>query len=207
MPKLIDPTFRKLAVEAVRQGLSYHAVVAQFAARGVKISVPTVRRWALQADEPAEAPAPSLEAEAEPPLPLPAPDPSPALPPIEVPTSGTAIELTRALIAAALERARRAEATGHFEAAASFQRQATLLMPQLKMLEKGERDAGDRVEYSAAEIKEAEASVRARIAAYLDRPLLCQGCGRALSAKWGHENVADPGQEDHSQNPSKSGGV
>ena len=157
---------------AVRAGMGYRAAGAI-----VGVTGPSVLRWCLAADAAArEAPAGAA----------PPPAPAPPSAPVDVapPPPRNALEATQRQMARLDALADSASAAGHHEAAVSATRNSALLAPVLARLEKGREDDRDHVRYSRAEIAEALAGLRARVASLLDRPLLCADCGRKLSVAW-----------------------
>jgi hypothetical protein len=147
-------------------GLSLRAAAAQ-----VGVSATTVVRWIKEAGE-----APAI---------VPVAPPAPAAPPPAVETTGDALEDTRAMVRQFHADAAAAREAGNHSAAVAAQGHAGKLMILIGRLEKQKGENRDFVKYSRAEIAEAEAGALAKLAAYLNRPLLCAECGEKLSIKWG----------------------
>lgn len=93
-------------------------------------------------------------------------------------------ELNR-MMAGFLRKAKAAEAAGDFRGAAALSGHAARLAPVLLRLERERKADGDMLHVSKGEIEAAMRGVYERAAALLERPLLCAGCGKALSVEWG----------------------
>lgn len=155
-------------LEALRTGMSIRDAATQ---HGVPKS--TVGRWAklLEADAPEPTPI------------LPAPKaPSPEDPPD---ASTDALTATRTLHRQTISLAEEARRVGNVGAAQRAMRDAAALVTVIARLEKAERQDGDVLRISRAEIVAAQIRQRERLRALLERPLLCAHCGRALSVDWG----------------------
>lgn len=190
MPRpLTDPAQVARVVAAVRAGLSHRAAAAQF-----NVSPPTVARWveAAGAESPPIPRAPSA-------APPPAPSVDAPLP------TGDALEQIRAIMARVYRSIERAEGVGNMAAVTTAIGHLSRLTPVLARLERGREEDRDSVRYSKEEIADAQASARAKLEAYLNRPLMCASCSRKLSAEWGGiANLAEAGADDHSKKPRKT---
>jgi hypothetical protein len=174
MPRPSNHSPEKIArtVAAVKAGLDLRAAGVQ-----AGVSHQTVARWVKDAKaSPALVPAP--------------PDPAPAPPDLADDLPEDLVALLKMLIKEGRGAAAAARHAGNHAAVQSFLSNVTKLSTVLSREEKRAGESADHVRYSRAEIEAAQKSAGAKLAAYLDRPLLCASCGRALSVDWGHGHAA-----------------
>jgi hypothetical protein len=123
---------------------------------------------------------------AAPPAPLPqhmAPPP-PAAP--VTASDAPALVVVRELLAEARAGFANATACSNSIEAQRYARTAAGLTPVLARLERDERDDADMLHLSRADVSNAMATVRERVAAIVARgELRCADCSRALSVEWG----------------------
>ena len=186
-----DPELVGAALELLAAGVSFAEAGATLGVTGA-----AVHRWKRLADAgeidhrpPGSAVAPSIA----PALDHMAP-PAPPAPAISIGTDLASD--TRALVNDMLRRAVDYEAAGNMTAAQRQRRDAATIMPVLARLEREHREDSDVVRISRAEAKAIDDNLRERIAATLNRPILCAHCSRALSVRWGTEGLAEPDDRD-----------
>lgn len=150
----------------------------------------TIRKWVKRYGGPgavtgARVATPALRAAysgvptAEDPLP-----PSDELqPPPEPPPGASSLEMARHAHAMSMYAAVRAQRLGNLTAAQRNMRDAANLLPTIARLEKAETGDQDCVRVPRADIQRVRADLTERIRKLLDRPLLCEHCGRALSVQ------------------------
>lgn len=165
--------------------------------RAFDVSAPTVKRWceqhraALAAGEPGALAAEAAESAApeDPVAPLeelPAVadvDDIPAAPAATPELVADAMATTRAMLRRTQELQAEAQRAGNHKLAQMHGRDAAGLVTLLARLEKTHKSDADTLHISRDEIARAFESVRDKAALICARPLLCAGCGRALSAK------------------------
>jgi formiminotetrahydrofolate cyclodeaminase len=165
---------RALAVEAVRAGGSLRDVAAAVSnAIGETISHVTIRRWVKEAELRGD-----VEVEAHDSEPPPEEEQAEAI-------EGDTLAVTREMMARALRRATNAEKSGNYTAAQRAGRDAADLAKVVARLERLKGEDGDAVHISRGAVAELMSTVRARVEAILERPLLCAHCSRQLSIDWG----------------------
>lgn len=103
--------------------------------------------------------------------------------PAAVDASAPAIDQVRALMADARAQLDAAQAIGDSVTAQRCTRNSAALASVLARLERIEHADSDVLRISRPEIDEAIAGVYARVAAMLDRPLVCAKCSRELSVE------------------------
>lgn len=156
---------RAAAVDMVRRGASVDDV-----ASAIGYSTGAVRSWLLADRRAAPAQPPPAED-----------DPADDVP--EFDPHAPAIDVLRATVAA-LQRAHAIAArTGDVRAAQHVARTLSSAVPQLARLERMAQDDGDVIRISRAELAEAAAAYRQRVAAIVARPLTCARCGAVLRAE------------------------
>lgn len=141
-----------------------------------------------------EESAPSIEA----PAPLPDHMAPPTPPPEAVEVGHDLVGTVRAMLTRTLTRSAAAEGAGNYTAAQRDSRDAAALVTVLARLTRSEAEESEVLRISRSEIADLEHSMRERVAAILNRPLLCAHCSRELSVAWGTEGLAgasdvDPG--------------
>lgn len=179
-----DPDLKALCVDAVRAGESARDVSRRLAETlDIRVSHVAISRWVKEA-----ATAPAVPALA------PAPPAQPETNADDVPPENAdTLTLTRWMRDAAIRDAGRAKAVGHYGPAAQFMKRAADLAPTIARLEKASRESGDLIRVSRADVEKTMGGIREKVAALLDRPLLCAHCGRALSVAIGHGTDGAPG--------------
>ncbi len=173
-----------IAVAEVRKGRTTREVAAQFGVTHV-----TVSRWVKDAKKAA---------------PLPMPEP-PAAPAPAVPIGDTIADMlafVRAQLTSADARAKKAEAVGHYDAAASATRHIGNILPMLLRIEKALGDDRNVVKIPAAEMEDARRSIAERLRALAAHPVHCAKCGREMRAT--QAGLAKDAQDrlfDHTEKP------
>ncbi len=181
-----DPAIKAAALEALRAGGSFREVAA-----AVGVSQTTIARWAKDAD-PAELPArlggtaavaPEIAERAAKIVGRIEPATIPAVE--ALPDDASALLRVRAILAEADRALQRGRASGDLQLIQRATRDSAMMLPVLARLEAQAAESGDVLHVTHASIEEAMAGVEKRVAALLDRPLLCAECGRALAIKIG----------------------
>jgi hypothetical protein len=78
-----------------------------------------------------------------------------------------------------------ARGVGNFAAAQKASRDSAAYLVIIARLQKAKGEDGDVVRVPRAAIADMMGTIRARVEAILDRPLLCAHCSRELSIEWG----------------------
>ncbi len=162
----VDRDTRAEAIAAARRGIPHTEI-----ARVAGVQARTIGRWVAEvAKEPASTPQPARAPEPE--------LPSSALP-------GGTLDTMRQMLADTIAQSKAAKADGNHTAAQRAMANATALANTIARLEKNMADNADELRISRAEIDEARATVRARLTALAERPILCADCGKELSLSYG----------------------
>lgn len=112
-------------------------------------------------------------------------DPVPPLAEPPLPDDAPLHEVTRRMVRQLQRDAAAAAAEGNPRLAAQLSKSAASLMPALAKAEAAAK-SDDEIRFTAEEWRAAEESLRTRVAAHLQRPLLCAACNRRLSIEFGH---------------------
>lgn len=143
------------------------------------VTAPTVKRWL---DDPPPAP---VAAPSSPAGPLPS-HMAPARSEIKPVAVGDDItQVVQAMLERTLQRSADAEAGGNHTAAQREGRDAAALVTVLARVKAEGADDPSVLRISRADVLKIEESLRERVAAICNRPLLCSACSRRLSVQWG----------------------
>jgi hypothetical protein len=138
----------------------------------------TIRVWIKKYKD---APPPSSPA----PIGIPSHMAPPPPPPPVVAVSDDITKTVQAMLERTLERSRNAETAGNHTAAQREGRDAAALVTVLARVKAEGADDANSVRISKADVAKIAESVRERMAAICNRPLLCSECSRELSIRWG----------------------
>lgn len=182
MPKAKpDPELVAQARELVAMGASLRE-----AATTLGVSAPTIKRWIESEPEPAPRVAPaSAPPSAQPPAELPAhmkPPEAPAIVPLDTSDPRKMVEQLIGDIYSMIQHNR---ASGDTRQMGSLAATVSKLSVTMRQLNEAAQSAADGVVVSAAEVARIDTSLRERIKAICNRPLLCAECSRELSVFWG----------------------
>lgn len=170
-----DPEIVARALELLELGCSYRE-----AGETLGVTAPTIQRWKKETAAAPPKPPPSEPAPADLPAHM---APPPAVAALVV--GEDLIASTRAMVNRMLTRSAASESAGSYASAQRDSRDAANLMIVLARLEKLGADDADVVRVTRADVAKIEESLKERIAAICNRPLLCAECSRALSVRWG----------------------
>jgi hypothetical protein len=160
-PTVLSPELQGEAVRLVRSGMSQRA-----AARKFGISPPTLARYLAAA----------------PPAPTVAPASAAADAPAGIDPNASALDCARAILASSAEGLALARANGDSNLQQRCTRDAAVATALVARLEKERHSDSEYLKISRGEIKAAEESLADKVAAILQRPLMCSACSRKLSA-------------------------
>lgn len=173
-----DPDDVAKAAELRALGCSFREI-----GQTLGVTATTVKRWL---DEPPPAPANT------PPAALPAHMAVALAPPVVPLDMSDPVAMIAQLIAEQHAAIAADRAAGNMRAVSSNMSTLERMTKTLKQLQAGAADDANTVRISRAEISKIEDSLRERVAAICNRPLLCAECSRKLSVQWG-VGVTPPG--------------
>lgn len=179
-----DPALVAAALELLAAGCSLRD-----AAETLGVTEGTIRAWKKRgggSPPAATAPAETVPDHMAPPTP----------PPEAVEVGHDLVGSVRAMLNRTLTRSAAAEGAGNYTAAQRDSRDAAALVTVLARLSRSEAEDAEVLRISRVEIGELKVSLTERVAAILNRPLLCAHCSRALSVAWGTEGLVAPSDID-----------
>ncbi len=190
-PRIIGPQMWRLVAAELDAGSTYEQVQAELARANppITISIHTLHRY--RAEDNRKARAGKLPEDHSSTLERlqarvdarrgcsPSPDAAPAAP---MPDGADLEVLLQRLIQDAGERLERARSLGDARTAASESKNLAELTSQLGRAQKSKASLRDVLTFTRAGIEGGMRSVREKVAAIVQRPLMCAGCARELAA-------------------------
>lgn len=148
-------------------------------ARELGVSTPTIMRWLKRPAPPAIAPDVAARAAA---LVAGVPE-APAEPDDPHPPEEDTLAYTRWQRRQLIKAAERSERENQHPAAARYRGEAVKLAPTIARLEKARAEDGSAIHLTREDVAATDRALTERVAAILERPLLCAACARALNVE------------------------
>lgn len=118
-------------------------------------------------------------------------DDTPEPPPLELKGDASLADIV-ALQRDLVREANSAKTVGNYSAYQRSMRDAAGLVPVIARMKAAEKEGADVLHVSRSDLEMAHSNNRAKLRQLLERPLLCEHCGRALSVEWGEAPHLQP---------------